>query len=121
MSTIPLGSTLTRRYYAVPEEYSTGTEYETISEATIAALEKWAAVDTDMPINPPVIDERWVLTYPDGAGHQDVLFSRDTVASYSTSAPFFSRAARAVVAGKAVALIRKLIEADGEPVGTEGE
>jgi hypothetical protein len=104
---IAVGSKLIRRYYAVPNVYDLGREFDEQSDAALFALDRWASAETDMPLQPPVIDLRWVMLSPEG-GHADVLVQRIQVAPHLTSTEFASRDARARAANMAAAQIRKV-------------
>lgn len=68
MSNVPVGATLTRRYYQVAIWHGYGDTFDEQRDATRSALIEWARHDTDMPIQPPTVIERWVMTEPRTAG-----------------------------------------------------
>lgn len=106
---VPIGSVLARRYYAVPDHYSIGEEFADAGDAAVAALERWAAVDTDLPITPPVVDERWVMTSPANSGamaEADFTVERTRVAPHLTGGQFADRQARRAAAVAAIGVIR---------------
>ena len=67
LSTIPVGSRLVRRYWAVPSPVVPvdASEHDDQVEATLAAIEVWANTSGEFATATPIIDERWVMTTPE--------------------------------------------------------
>jgi len=108
LSRIPVGSTLTRRYFVAAGRWAEVDQHEDPGYAALAALDTWATEDTDGPVAPPMIDERWVMVDPSGAKHE-VFISRDQVAVALTSGAFLRQADRVAAANAAGRAIRKVL------------
>lgn len=72
MSTmVPVGSVLTRVYYTVPDQYTSGTEFDTLDDAAAEARrrkdEGWRRHENGVRV---WIDERWVMTRPVDPPHE---------------------------------------------------
>jgi hypothetical protein len=84
LALVPVGATITRRYYTVPQHHTTGDEFDTWDDAVRAAQQRrqdlvasltgtlggWSAPEdiertADVQV---VVALRWTLRYPDGGG-----------------------------------------------------
>jgi hypothetical protein len=78
VSGIPVGSVLIRKYFAVPDGYTIGDPFDDHAAACAHARAEWRRRQetTEIPLNPPVVDERWVMRLPGGGEEWDVIFQR---------------------------------------------
>jgi hypothetical protein len=114
LSAINPGAVLQRVYYCVPAAYHQGDSFPSYVDAALCALTRWAEVDCEFVIAPPVVDERWVLE--DGGATVDVIFCRGTVALDIVHG-VVGNAARRAAADRAAAVIRKAMPTGATSAG----
>ncbi len=81
---IPVGSVLTKVRFEVATWHGYGDQFDDHLAAVNAALDQWAATESDLTINPPAVTERWVMRAPDGLVH-DVPIRTTTAWETSTT------------------------------------
>ncbi len=71
-------------HFEVATWHGYGDRFDDHLAAVNAALDQWAATESDLTINPPAITERWVMRDPEGLVH-DVPIQTTTVWQTSTT------------------------------------
>src|SRR5688572_10678990 len=121
MLSIPVGATVTRVYFTLPNHIGhTGPEFNTQYEANTEALRRWGANQSNLPIPAPTVKQRMVFTVPDGGGALDTVVDTEVVFPNLTTPAPSSAQQRAALAEAAIRQLMKF-HALAEEIGIAKE